>query len=67
MRIRVRIMNKGTDAATVRYVRGHILQHSEESGHSVALSWSDMSVWCARPRVARGSATDDLPRDDFAT
>merc|ERR1712071_212735 len=29
-----------------RYVAGHMRHHSEESGHMMALSFSDLSVWC---------------------
>lgn len=29
-----------------RYVKGHMLQHSLESGHSVCISLEDLSVWC---------------------
>ena len=29
-----------------RYVQGHMLQHSIESGHSVCISLEDLSVWC---------------------
>ncbi|CAM9909469.1 unnamed protein product [Lampetra fluviatilis] len=29
-----------------RYVRGHMLQHSEKSGHALVLSFADLSAWC---------------------
>eukprot|EP01123_Difflugia_compressa_P015359 TRINITY_DN856_c0_g1_i1.p1 TRINITY_DN856_c0_g1~~TRINITY_DN856_c0_g1_i1.p1 ORF type:complete len:509 (-),score=59.32 TRINITY_DN856_c0_g1_i1:74-1600(-) len=29
-----------------RYVNGHAKLHSEETGHHIALSFSDLSVWC---------------------
>ena len=29
-----------------RYVAGHSLSHSTESEHMLALSFSDLSVWC---------------------
>ena len=29
-----------------RYVQGHMLQHSIESGHCVCISLEDLSVWC---------------------
>ena len=29
-----------------RYKKGHCLSHSQESGHCLALSFSDLSVWC---------------------
>jgi len=29
-----------------RYVSGHAKQHSKDSGHCVAISFSDLSIWC---------------------
>ena len=29
-----------------RYVNQHMVQHNEESHHPLALSFSDLSVWC---------------------
>lgn len=29
-----------------RYKEGHCLSHSQETGHCLALSFSDLSVWC---------------------
>jgi len=29
-----------------RYVKGHAAVHSQETGHAVALSFSDLSIWC---------------------
>lgn len=29
-----------------RYVNFHMLTHANETRHPVALSWSDLSVWC---------------------
>ena len=29
-----------------RYKKGHCLSHSQESGHCLALNFSDLSVWC---------------------
>ena len=29
-----------------RHVSGHMRNHHEESGHSLVLSFSDLSVWC---------------------
>ncbi|KAI4295751.1 hypothetical protein L6164_035762 [Bauhinia variegata] len=29
-----------------RFVNKHMLQHYQQTGHSVALSFSDLSVWC---------------------
>lgn len=29
-----------------RYVNGHMVQHGEASGHKIALSFADLSVWC---------------------
>mmetsp|Transcript_18151 Transcript_18151/g.25837 ORF Transcript_18151/g.25837 Transcript_18151/m.25837 type:complete len:120 (-) Transcript_18151:116-475(-) len=29
-----------------RYVNGHSLQHATASGHSIAVSLSDLSAWC---------------------
>ncbi|KAH9510057.1 Histone deacetylase 6 [Bulinus truncatus] len=29
-----------------RFVNQHMVRHKEESGHSMALSFSDLSVWC---------------------
>eukprot|EP01126_Amoeba_proteus_P048821 TRINITY_DN5667_c0_g1_i3.p1 TRINITY_DN5667_c0_g1~~TRINITY_DN5667_c0_g1_i3.p1 ORF type:complete len:118 (-),score=15.77 TRINITY_DN5667_c0_g1_i3:191-544(-) len=29
-----------------RYVAGHAAVHAEKSGHHIALSFSDLSVWC---------------------
>ena len=34
------------DILCSRYVRSHSLAHSSETGHSLALSFSDLSVWC---------------------
>jgi len=37
---------KGGITACTRYVNGHAKNHAESSGHQVALSFSDLSVWC---------------------
>ena len=29
-----------------RYIQQHMIDHSNESGHPLALSFSDLSVWC---------------------
>jgi len=29
-----------------RYVNGHMKQHGTETGHSLVLSYADISVWC---------------------
>ena len=29
-----------------RYINQHMVQHNEETGHSIALSFADLSVWC---------------------
>lgn len=29
-----------------RYVKGHAAEHFEESGHVIAVSFSDLSIWC---------------------
>ncbi|KAL6080520.1 Deacetylase sirtuin-type domain-containing protein [Balamuthia mandrillaris] len=29
-----------------RYVKGHMVSHNEASGHQIAASYSDLSVWC---------------------
>ncbi|KAL0077159.1 hypothetical protein F4703DRAFT_1882452 [Phycomyces blakesleeanus] len=31
-----------------RYINGHMSEHSTEAGHSVCLSYSDLSVWCSQ-------------------
>ena len=31
-----------------RYVNGHCKDHAEESGHCIAVSLEDLSVWCYR-------------------
>src|SRR5690242_14576154 len=31
-----------------RYVKGHMQQHNTETGHPVAVSYSDLSFWCYR-------------------
>jgi hypothetical protein len=30
----------------IRYVKGHMKKHNDESGHPIALSFSDLSIWC---------------------
>ncbi|KAK0580744.1 hypothetical protein LWI29_005745 [Acer saccharum] len=34
------------DVLCSRFVNKHMLQHFQQSNHSVALSYSDLSVWC---------------------
>lgn len=34
------------ECACSRYVKGHMLEHSKENKHPMALSFSDCSVWC---------------------
>ncbi|XP_031274256.1 histone deacetylase 6 [Pistacia vera] len=34
------------DVLCSRYVNKHMLQHFQQTNHSVALSYSDLSVWC---------------------
>ncbi|CAL8109628.1 unnamed protein product [Orchesella dallaii] len=29
-----------------RYVKGHMVEHGTESGHKIAMSFADLSVWC---------------------
>ncbi|KAL4181646.1 hypothetical protein AMTRI_Chr12g238370 [Amborella trichopoda] len=29
-----------------RFINGHMLEHYQEAGHCLALSYSDLSVWC---------------------
>eukprot|EP01099_Mayorella_cantabrigiensis_P007259 TRINITY_DN6355_c0_g1_i1.p1 TRINITY_DN6355_c0_g1~~TRINITY_DN6355_c0_g1_i1.p1 ORF type:complete len:152 (-),score=39.60 TRINITY_DN6355_c0_g1_i1:155-568(-) len=29
-----------------RYVKGHMAEHKNQSGHPIALSFSDLTVWC---------------------
>ena len=29
-----------------RYINQHMVQHNEQTGHSIALSFADLSVWC---------------------
>lgn len=29
-----------------RYVNGHSLYHAQSTGHCLAVSWNDLSVWC---------------------
>jgi Zn-finger in ubiquitin-hydrolases and other protein len=29
-----------------RYIKGHMKLHSEQHGHPLVLSFSDLSVWC---------------------
>ncbi|RRT53400.1 hypothetical protein B296_00044397 [Ensete ventricosum] len=34
------------DVFCSRFINKHMLKHHEESGHCLALSFSDLSVWC---------------------
>ncbi|KAJ7549485.1 hypothetical protein O6H91_07G055500 [Diphasiastrum complanatum] len=34
------------DVLCSRYVNAHMAEHSTEKGHPLALSFSDLSVWC---------------------
>ncbi|KAI9011859.1 hypothetical protein CLU79DRAFT_771622 [Phycomyces nitens] len=46
-----------------RYIKGHMSEHCKETGHSVCLSYSDLSVWCNQcESYIKSKALQDIKR-----